>query len=216
MGEFKTAATTTLLVTLLAVGGCKSGGSDAGVDAPGASNRSPVISGSPQTSVIAGQSYSFTPSASDPDGDNISFTVQNLPSWASFNSNTGTVSGTPSQADVASYANILISVSDGSNANSLAGFSIVVTQSGSGSVSLSWSPPSQNEDGSALTNLVAYKFYYGTSSGDYSSQVRVNNPGISSYVLDNLSPATYYIVATAVNGDGVESRFSNESSKQVL
>jgi len=62
----------------------------------------------------------------------------------------------------------------------------------------------------------AYEFYYGTSPGSYSNQVRVNNPGIATFIIENLAPATYYVVATATNDAGVESRFSNEATKQVL
>ena len=45
---------------------------------------------------------------------------------------------------------------------SLPAFSITVTQVGLGSMSLSWTPPTQNTDGSALTDLAGYKLYYGT------------------------------------------------------
>lgn len=86
---------------------------------------------------------------------------------------------------------------------------------GFGSATLSWTAPTQNTDGTALTDLAAYKFYYGTSSGDYSDMVRVDNPGITTYVIDNLAPATYYFVATATNDAGIESRFSNEVTKAV-
>ncbi len=85
-----------------------------------------------------------------------------------------------------------------------------------GSVTLSWTPPTLNEDGSVLADLAAYKFYYGTASGSYSNSIRVDNPGLASYVVENLIPNTYFFVATAINGSGVESRFSNEAIKQVL
>ena len=49
-----------------------------------APNRPPVISGSPATSVTVGQAYSFTPTASDPDGQALSFSIANRPSWATF------------------------------------------------------------------------------------------------------------------------------------
>ena len=100
--------------------------------------------------------------------------------------------------------------------SSLPQFEIDVLQNASGSITLTWSAPMLNDDGSALTDLAAYKFYYGTSPGSYSNQVRVDSPGITTYVLDNLTPATYYIAATAVKSNGVESSFSNEAVKQVL
>src|SRR5690606_35966569 len=69
-------------------------------------NRPPTISGSPARTVQATQSYSFTPSASDPDGDTLRFSIRNRPSWASFSTSTGRLSGTPSASHVGTYANI--------------------------------------------------------------------------------------------------------------
>ena len=43
----------------------------------------------------------------------------------------------------------------------------------------------------------------------------IDTPGISSYVIENLLPDTYYIVATAFTTSGVESGFSNEAVKTV-
>src|SRR5207248_2411910 len=87
----------------------------------------PTISGSPATSVVAGKSYSFTPSTTDPSGKTLTFSVSNQPSWASFSTATGQLSGTPASANVGSYSNIVISVSDGTLSASLAAFSISVT-----------------------------------------------------------------------------------------
>jgi len=183
---------------------------------PAAANGAPVISGAPATMVLMSSEYAFTPTASDPDNDTLTFSVQNRPIWAQFDSTTGELTGTPLLGDVGTYPNIVLSVSDGSLSSSLPGFSVDVIQNANGSITLSWTAPTQNEDGTALTNLAAYKFYYGTSSGIYPDQVRVNNPGITSFVIENLPPATYYLVATAVNSSGTESRYSNEATKQVL
>ena len=76
--------------------------------------------------------------------------------------------------------------------------------------------PMQNEDGSPLMDLKAYKFYYGTSPGNYTKEVRVDNDGLTSFVIENLTPATYFVVATAINSNDTESRFSNEATMQVV
>ncbi len=90
-------------------------------------NNPPVISGSPDAVVLVGDNYTFTPTASDPDaGDVLTFSISNQPTWANFNSNDGTLSGTPSSLDVGVDSNILISVSDGTATASLAVFSITV------------------------------------------------------------------------------------------
>ncbi len=42
----------------------------------------------------------FTPSANDADGDTLTFTISNRPSWATFNGTTGRLSGTPGASHV--------------------------------------------------------------------------------------------------------------------
>ena len=205
-----------MAVFAAASSGCGSGSGGETGAAPPASNNPPTISGAAATSVVVGNAYSFTPTASDPDGDTLIFSVQNMPVWAAFSATTGNLSGTPLLGDVGTYSGVAISVSDGSLSTNLPQFSLEVVQNADGSITLTWTPPTQNDDGSALADLAAYKFYYGTSPGSYSNQVRVDSPGISAYVIENLSPATYYIVATAINSSGAESGFSNEASKQVL
>ena len=87
----------------------------------------PTIDGSPSTSVAAGAAYSFQPAASSVSGGELTFNIQNMPSWAAFKPTTGLLSGTPSAADVGIYSNIIISVSNGRTAAALAAFSITVT-----------------------------------------------------------------------------------------
>ena len=85
----------------------------------------------------------------------------------------------------------------------------------SGSAQLTLGAPSRNTDGSLVTDLVAFKIYYGTSSGEYSNEIYLDNPGISTYVVQNLSPNTYFFAATAINGSNVESDLSNEIQRTV-
>jgi hypothetical protein len=82
-------------------------------------------------------------------------------------------------------------------------------------VTLSWTPPTQNEDGTALTDLAGYWIYWGTSPGSYPDSVKIDNPGLSTYVVDNLVPGTYEFVATSFNASGVESVYSNPATKVV-
>lgn len=113
------------------------------------------------------------------------------------------------------YTGITISVSDGTNSVSLPVFAVTVTQISLGSVTLSWTPPTENSDGSPLTDLAAYNIYYGSSRGAYPNRVRFPNPGIASVVVDNLTPNTYYFVATSENSLGIESPYSNEVTRTV-
>ena len=91
-----------------------------------AANRAPVISGNPPTSVIAGNKYSFKPTASDPDGDVLKFSIVNSPAWASFSTSTGRLYGTPGAGQVGVYSDIRIRVSDGLLRVALPAFSIEV------------------------------------------------------------------------------------------
>ncbi|PST97728.1 hypothetical protein C9J03_26340, partial [Photobacterium gaetbulicola] len=89
-------------------------------------NDAPTISGTPATTVQQDASYSFTPVASDIDNDDLTFSIDNLPAWASFNTATGQLFGTPSNDDVGTISNIVIHVSDGVETDSLGPFSLEV------------------------------------------------------------------------------------------
>ncbi|WP_125779397.1 Ig-like domain-containing protein [Pseudoalteromonas rubra] len=89
-------------------------------------NDAPVITGTPATGVDQDTAYRFTPDASDLDVDSLTFSIENQPVWASFDAQSGTLSGTPGRDDVGNYANIVISVSDGELTASLPAFAIQV------------------------------------------------------------------------------------------
>jgi hypothetical protein len=85
----------------------------------------------------------------------------------------------------------------------------------SGAVTLNWTPPTENVDGTPITNLSGYDIRYGTASGDYTQTVAVASPGIATYVVDNLTPGTYYFSVSAMESDGSVSPFSSEVSATV-
>jgi hypothetical protein len=178
-------------------------------------NRAPTISGSPATSIVEGQAYSFTPTASDADGDTLSFTITNRPSWATFNTSTGRLSGTPGAGTVGTYSNIQIRVSDGTVEAALPAFSITVQQAANGSATLSWNAPTTRTDGSPLTNLAGYRLRYGNSSGNYPNTITISNPGLTSYVVNNLASGTWFFVLAAYDSGGLESSNTNPVSKTI-
>jgi hypothetical protein len=175
----------------------------------------PTISGTALTSVVVGNAYSFAPTTSDPIGAALRFNVKNAPSWATFNSATGELSGTPTAADVSTYSNITIGVSDGTTSVSLPAFQIAVTQIANGSATLSWAAPTENMDGTPLTNLAGYQIYYGTSVSAMTHTLQIANPGIDTYVVSNLSPATWYFSVKAYTSANVQSSASAEVSKTI-
>jgi hypothetical protein len=85
-----------------------------------------------------------------------------------------------------------------------------------GVATLSWLPPNENTDGSALTNLAGYKIYYGTEEGNYTEVITIDNAGIVDYVIENLPAGnTYYFVVTAFDSSGLESGYSAVGSKTI-
>ena len=192
----------------LSLVGCGGGTDSAGT---GGSTQAPSIGGTPATGVVAGTAYSFQPSASGPAGAALTFSVQGLPGWATFDAANGKLQGTPAPADVGAYSGIIISVSDGAGSAALPAFAIQVTQMATGSATVSWQVPLGNTDGSALANtdISGFRVYYGTNAANLSQSVTVNGTGVLTKVIDSLSPATWYFAVSVLNSGGVESSRSN-------
>jgi len=191
------------------------------IDNDTAQNQPPTISGMPVTSATAGSPYSFTPSASDPDGDTLTFSASNLPAWLSIDNRTGALTGTPAETDVGVVNNIQISVSDGTDSASLAGFSITVDSAqaaAKGSVDLNWIAPSTRADGSSLdiSEIEGYEVYVGTSSDNLQMLVDLNDSAATSYTINDLTVGTtYYIALKTYDVDGIASSLSNVIQKTV-
>ncbi len=184
------------------------------VKSPPVVNSPPVISGSPATSVTANSGYSFQPGASDPDGDSLTFSIVNKPAWASFNTGSGRLTGTPLNSDAGSYNNIVISVSDGTDTVSLSMFSIHVTAS-TGSLTLSWTAPVSRSDGTplSLSEIAGYRIYYGSSAGNYPNSVDITNATATSASVSNVQAGNYYVVMTTYDTAGLESAQSGAVAK---
>ncbi len=90
-------------------------------------NDVPTLSGTPNTEVAQGESYSFIPQANDVDEDTLTFSITNRPAWLTFDESSGVLSGTANNADVGTYLNIEMSVSDGQETVALPAFAITVT-----------------------------------------------------------------------------------------
>ena len=86
---------------------------------------------------------------------------------------------------------------------------------GTGSANVTWTPPTTNTDGSALTNLARFKVYYGTSSTSLTRSATVDDVTKRSATISSLSPGTWYFAVRAINTAGSESSNSNVASKSV-
>ena len=176
------------------------------------------ISGSPPTSVAAGTLFSFTPTVSISRWRRPSFTIANKPAWASFSASTGTLSGTPATSNIGTTSGIGIKVTDGRTWAQLPPFSITVTgtvPTTSGAATLTWLPPTQNSDGSALTNLAGYEVDYGTAANALNKTLTVGNPAQSSMTVSNLASGTWYFAVKAYTNSGVKSALSTVASKSI-
>ncbi|ABS06337.1 putative Ig domain-containing protein [Shewanella baltica] len=155
-------------------------------------NGAPVISGTPTLSVNQDVSYQFTPTASDSVGDVLSFSIANKPAWATFNTTTGTLSGTPSNQDVGVTNGIIISVSDGALSASLPAFNLSV-------VNINDAPTISSTAITAATQDAAYSYNFAaadTDVGDVLTLSAVTKPSWLSF-----NAATGVLSGTPSNAD---------------
>jgi hypothetical protein len=182
-------------------------------EAQTSANQAPTINGTPAASVLAGDAYIFTPSASDPDNDSLSFSVSQLPSWASFNEQTGEITGQPQESDVGVYEGIVISVSDGDLSASTSPFDIEVksSQAATGSLALRWTAPVSRTDGTALaiSEIDGYYVYLGETAQSMQIEADLSDGQADSFTLENLPVGTYFVALTVYDMDDNESDFSN-------
>ena len=82
----------------------------------------------------------------------------------------------------------------------------------SSSITLAWNAPTENTDGTALTDLAGYNLHYGTTSQSYTGIISINNPLATQYVVSTLPPGNYYFAISAYDSAGSESSLSNEVS----
>jgi hypothetical protein len=212
-----------LLLTACGNGvGVSPASSDAATPAgvPSAPAATPVaLTGTPATSVTAGQNYAFQPTVSAGSGS-VTFQIQGKPTWAAFNASTGALTGTPAVANEGTTTGITITGSNGSSSASIGPFAIAVnappaSPPATGSATLSWTAPTENTDGSPLTNLAGFHIYYGTTSGQWTSTITIASATETSYVVTGLAPGTYYFTVVAFNTDEVDSTDSNIGSKTI-
>jgi hypothetical protein len=83
------------------------------------------------------------------------------------------------------------------------------------SADVSWTAPTTNINGSALTDLAGFRIYYGTSSGKLNQTIDVPNAAASDYVVQGLAQGTWYFAVAAYTNEGLESGLSSVASKTI-
>ncbi len=142
--------------------------------------------------VHLGTAVTINPTASDPDGDTLSFSYSDWMSSSNYVTSLG---------DAGTHA-VTVTVSDGSLTDSR---NVTVNVNYYSQATLTW-------DANTEEDLSGYRLYYGTSSGSYSNNVDVGDK--TSHSLSGLkSGQTYYIVARAYDSSGNE---SNDSSEMIF
>lgn len=213
------------LVCAAVLTGCGGGGS--GSAAPvsnsptsgtGSAGSIETISGTPPTQIQEGQAYSFIPTVTGPDGTAPAFSIQNKPAWATFSESSGQLAGTPSGTQVATYANIVISVSNGSAHAALAPFSITVMaaqQTAQGSATVSWAAPTANTDGSQISGLTGYQIEYGSDPTSLTQTVMISDSTVTTYTIQGLIAGTWYFAVSDFTTSGGASDPSTPVSKTI-
>jgi hypothetical protein len=86
----------------------------------------------------------------------------------------------------------------------------IILSSNYSEIIISWAPPTNNIDGSELTNLMGYKIYYGISEDKMDNVIILNDSEIDSYTVSNFFYETdYYFYITAINSYGYESEHTD-------
>lgn len=84
-----------------------------------------------------------------------------------------------------------------------------------GSADVSWTPPTTNTNGSALTNLAGFRIYYGTSPSALTQTVDVPSAGATDHVIQDLPQGTWYFAVAAYTNSGLQSSYSSVVSKTI-
>jgi hypothetical protein len=171
-----------------------------------------TIAGPPVRSVAASQYYSFQPSAQDTRARALTFSITGKPAWAQFDPSTGRLFGSVTAANVGFYPDIVISVNDGVAQAAMPAFSVIVLPlvRATNAVTLTWEPPTENTDSSALVDLAGYHVYFSPVAQNLrNSRLDFANPGMSSVVVSGLTSGLWYFAVAAYNSQGVEGELSS-------
>ena len=154
-------------------------------------NQAPTIAGAPSANILEGELYEFMPTASDPDGDALEFSIARKPAWAQFDKASGRLWGTPGADDVGNFTEHRhLGLGRQGDAQRSRRSTSRSTRSRPASATLSWNAADRECGRKPLTDLAGYRIYYGRNPDNLTQVVVLNNPGLTRYIIENLTPAT--------------------------
>jgi hypothetical protein len=89
------------------------------------------------------------------------------------------------------------------------------TGASAGTAQLAWQIPTENTNGTALTDLSGYTIVYGTSAGALDHSVQVADVETTSYVVTGLSQGTWYFAILSNTSAGASSALSDIASTTI-
>jgi len=194
------------------------------VSAPSSNNLPPSIAIEAIADAQVGATFDYQVLARDPESDTLRFTAANLPTWASLDSASGRISGTPGPDDAGLYESISITVADATHEVATAPFSLTVNsapdaqdaqESGNGVASLQWEIPSSKVSGEPLDDLAGFRILYGRSSSDLDHSVMILDPATTSYQVSSLPSGIWYFAVVAVSTSGLEGPPTTLATKSI-
>ena len=92
-----------------------------------------------------------------------------------------------------------------------------LTQSGTspGTVTLTWVPPTDNTNGTPVTDLAGYHIHYGTSQDNMTQVIDLAGSSTTEFEVSGLAPGTYYFAISAYTALGTESAESDVGYKTI-
>jgi hypothetical protein len=92
----------------------------------------------------------------------------------------------------------------------------LLCRTATGGAVLTWTTPTENTNGTPLTDLAKYRIYSADTEVSLGSAAPVEvNVGTNTYTFDSLPEGTKYFAVTAVNSADIQSVMSNTSSKVI-
>jgi hypothetical protein len=89
------------------------------------------------------------------------------------------------------------------------------TNTGAGTAALTWQVPTENTNGTPLTDLAGYTIVYGTTPDALSTSVQVTDIETTSYVVKGLGQGTWYFAIMSNTSSGETSTLSSIESTTI-